>query len=411
MTSIDYYYELHPVNDSGANEVQTFYMLKKFKNKAGGRVEPPRVVTVQTNGDIEPGNMVQVVFDKKTNLIEPIEQYQKRKRTNSEKKKDKNEIEEEGIVIESVDHEESAHAFKAEPDIEEVQTESDLAVVKVESNDDVIEVEEVAERSTVDLTEQYSNRVRKFSLQSRQIHLVTAPKYRKISPQNCIAIGIAKTGIGIGQKRHQVAPREQPVRPISPLAMDEFVVDSNIGENSSMVDFDRRDPQSCRDLFDKMHKKHKCNYCDRYFVRPAEVKRHEIAIHTSERQYKCTHCKWSFKRKDHVMSHIQSVHSNLIYECTEIDCVYTTARLDTLKRHQKTRHNRITCTNNLKPVQLQPKHQKQFSQFKSIKTGPNLMKMEMEFYNQEQRNNRTTEANFEVGDEHDDIAEVIIASE
>jgi len=45
------------------------------------------------------------------------------------------------------------------------------------------------------------------------------------------------------------------------------------------------------------NKRHKCAFCDRRFVRPAEVKRHEIAIHTSERQFKCDFCPWTFKRK------------------------------------------------------------------------------------------------------------------
>ena len=38
------------------------------------------------------------------------------------------------------------------------------------------------------------------------------------------------------------------------------------------------------------------------------------------------------------------------------------------------------------------------------------MKMEMEYFNQEQRTN-TENGNFEAGNEEDDVAEVIIASE
>jgi len=85
----------------------------------------------------------------------------------------------------------------------------------------------------------------------------------------------------------------------------------------------------------KQKRRHACTVCDRRFVRPAELRRHETT-HTNKREFTCGICNQQFKRNDHYRSHFKSRHSDTKQECHF--CDYKTARKDTLKRHIACRH-------------------------------------------------------------------------
>jgi len=87
------------------------------------------------------------------------------------------------------------------------------------------------------------------------------------------------------------------------------------------------------------NRRHKCTMCEKRFVRPAELKRHETT-HTNKREFKCTICDQEFKRVDHYKSHYISVHSDKRRQCQF--CDYKTARKDTLNRHIACRHPHAT---------------------------------------------------------------------
>jgi hypothetical protein len=82
-------------------------------------------------------------------------------------------------------------------------------------------------------------------------------------------------------------------------------------------------------------RRHKCQMCDKRFVRPAELKRHETT-HTNKREFTCGICDQGFKRVDHYRSHYISIHSEKRRQCQF--CDYKTARKDTLQRHIACRH-------------------------------------------------------------------------
>lgn len=80
---------------------------------------------------------------------------------------------------------------------------------------------------------------------------------------------------------------------------------------------------------------HKCNICDKMFVRPAELQRH-IRKHTGERPFKCDDCDMTFMRKDHLTSHQLKHRDQKQFKCRF--CDYESNRGDTLKRHCKNKH-------------------------------------------------------------------------
>ena len=80
---------------------------------------------------------------------------------------------------------------------------------------------------------------------------------------------------------------------------------------------------------------HKCNICNKMFVRPAELQRH-IRKHTGERPFKCDDCDMTFMRKDHLTSHQLKHRDQKQFKCRF--CDYESNRGDTLKRHCKNKH-------------------------------------------------------------------------
>src|SRR5882757_455851 len=51
-----------------------------------------------------------------------------------------------------------------------------------------------------------------------------------------------------------------------------------------------------------------CSICKKTFASPLIMRRHHVAVHTSERPFVCPICSVAFKRKNHVDKH-QRVHT------------------------------------------------------------------------------------------------------
>lgn len=52
-----------------------------------------------------------------------------------------------------------------------------------------------------------------------------------------------------------------------------------------------------------------CHYCDRWFVRPTNLKRH-LSTHTDDKPYGCALCPFRCNRKDNLKGHVARMHEN-----------------------------------------------------------------------------------------------------
>ena len=131
---------------------------------------------------------------------------------------------------------------------------------------------------------------------------------------------------------------DQPIRSVNTLSAGSSRSQSNQKtqtKSSSRAPVVARNAKSGKIKKTPPARNHKCNICNKMFVRPAELQRH-IRKHTGERPFKCDDCDMTFMRKDHLTSHQLKHRDQKQFKCRF--CDYESNRGDTLKRHCKNKH-------------------------------------------------------------------------
>ena len=70
---------------------------------------------------------------------------------------------------------------------------------------------------------------------------------------------------------------------------------------------------------------HKCNFCDKVFSSPSQLKQHAIR-HSNDKPFKCDFCKKSFKRKGHLSRHMERAHikkNSHEHKCSICDKIFS----------------------------------------------------------------------------------------
>ena len=58
-------------------------------------------------------------------------------------------------------------------------------------------------------------------------------------------------------------------------------------------------------------KDHSCEYCEKCYSQPADLKRHIKAVHEGVKEYKCDTCGKHFTRADNLRTHVKTVHEGI----------------------------------------------------------------------------------------------------
>ena len=168
-----------------------------------------------------------------------------------------------------------------------------------------------------------------------QISPVETLNLESIGPETSLSQSLENQQEKLGQLTAQVQPiNTEQDKIIDPEASNA----TSIRQASTIAMTYGPTPNSCHP--DRV-KKYICEYCGDAFFRKDEKKRHIRCKHTHEKKFTCQFCNKSFARSDHCETHklIHLPKNERPYKCKICDKRF--CRRDEMKRHFKTKHNKL----------------------------------------------------------------------
>ena len=124
------------------------------------------------------------------------------------------------------------------------------------------------------------------------------------------------------QQQHQFEQLQQQVAGISTLETTEFA-DSNFGYrcNECVMTFSTQSSLNQHKKMKHRDRTFQCSFCNKAYVKKADLNRHITCYHTKPGAFICPHCNKRFNRKDFLTKHVKRYHNNdeRAFQCPHCD--------------------------------------------------------------------------------------------